>query len=278
MLQIDGYQEPFLLREMNMSYVNIGIGFLMATVLSACGGGVGGVSFDLSGVPPGGNDSPAGIWKGTDSDGSQVIALVAEGGGFKLIGDDFNQGFGIIVVTNGNTVSGNYFVAPEFGFALPDGTTRAVCGLGQGTLAERQSITVTVDCATTAGLQHQTTLILSYSALYGRNSSLATIAGNYDDGAGNVLNIAADGTMFEQDVGTSCVTNGQASIILSEFNLYSISLDLSNCMGQDAILNGSTFRGRATLDDTVAPEQLLIAVDGDVGGNIVSIVELVDRL
>ncbi len=49
-------------------------------------------------------------------------------------------------------------------------------------------------------------------------------------------------------------------------------------MGQDAILNGSTFRGWATLDDAVAPEQLLIAVDGDVAGNIVSIVELVDRL
>jgi len=103
-------------------------------------------------------------------------------------------------------------------------------------------------------------------------------AGNFDDGAGNVLNIAADGAMFEQDAGTSCVANGQVSIYLSEFNLYSISFELSNCMGSDAILNGSTFRGLATLDDTVSPEQLLIAVDGDVGGNIVSIVELVDRL
>ena len=111
-----------------------------------------------------------------------------------------------------------------------------------------------------------------------RNSSLATIAGNYDDGAGNVLNIAADGTVFEQDAGTSCVTNGQVSIYNSAFNLYSIVFDLGNCMGQDATLNGSTFRGWATLDNTVAPEQLLIAADGDVGGNIVSIVELADRI
>lgn len=110
-------------------------GLLLA--MAACDGGRG--TLDLSGVPPGGFDSPGGIWTGTDSDGSQVIALVTEDGGFKLIGDDFNQGFGIIVVglVAENAVSGNYFVAPEFGSALPDGTTRAECGLGPGTVAER---------------------------------------------------------------------------------------------------------------------------------------------
>ena len=49
-------------------------------------------------------------------------------------------------------------------------------------------------------------------------------------------------------------------------------------MGQFAILNGSNFVGIATLDNTVAPEQLIIAATGDVAGELVSIVGFAERM
>ncbi len=131
-------------------------------------------------------------------------------------------------------------------------------------------MSVTVNCTTTAGLQDQITVTpLDYVPIYERDSSLATIAGMYDDGF-VVTNIAADGTIFAQDWFTGCVTNGQVSIINPNFNLYDFQFGYSNCTGQDAILNGSSFVGIGTLDNTSTPEVLIVAVTGDVAGTLVS--------
>ena len=247
---------------------------LFFLALSACGGGGGGATFN---PPPVTNASPGGIWFGIDSDGGEVGALVTETGRFHLIDEFLNQGAGTLSVSNGNDVSGTFQLVPELGFTFEDGTTLADCTLS-GTVAERQTLTVTVNCTTTGGLQDQVTATLSYDATYERDSSLATIAGRYGDDSGIVTDIDSDGRIFEHDPTTACVTNGQVSVINSAFNAYDIEFGFSNCAGDFAILNGSSFVGLATLDNTVDPEQLIVAATGDASGTLISIVSYVERI
>ncbi len=197
----------------------------------ACGGGGGGTAPPTP-LPPVTNASPGGIWVGIDADGGQIVAFVTETGGFHFIDEFLNQGSGILTVSNGNDVSGNFQLVSELGFTFPDGTTLADCTLS-GTVTERQTLTVTVNCTTTAGNQDQITVTLDYVPIYERDSSLATIAGTFDDGSGIVTNIASDGTIFEQDPVSGCVTNGQVSVIDNgAFNLYGVQFGFNNCTGQ----------------------------------------------
>lgn len=59
---------------------------------------------------------------------------------------------------------------------------------------------------------------------------------------------------------TGCIVTGEVSIIESGFNAYRVEYDYSNCTGANTFLNGRTFRGLATLDNTVSPEQLVAGV------------------
>ena len=200
-----------------------------------------------------------------------------------FIDEDLRQGAGILNVSNGNEVDSIFHFVTQPGSTFPDGTTSANCTLS-GTVSERQNMTVTVSCMTVAGLHNQITATLKYEALYERDSSLATIAGNFQ-GVKEVLNIAGDGTIFSQDAGTGCVANGQVSIIDSNFGAYDFEFMYSNCVGQSAVLNGSSFVGIALLDDTVMPEALDVAAIGDMDGDIpsfeghfISFVQTLERL
>jgi len=221
--------------------------------------------------------SPGGIWVGVDSNGGDIAAIVTEAGRFHFLSlDDLSQGSGIMSVSNVNNLNGNFQLVTQLGFVFPDGTTLADCTL-VGTVAERQTVTVTIDCTTTAGLQNQSTATLNYEANYERDSSLATIAGNFQ-GITSVLNIAGDGTIFAQDAATGCVVNGQVSIIDAAYGAYDFEFTYSNCLGQAAILNGSSFSGIAVLDNTVNPEVLVVAATGNVGGVLVSFIQVLDRI
>jgi len=245
---------------------------------AACGGGGGASSPPRLSPPPVVNASPGGIWTGIDSDGDLIAAFVTETGRFHVIDEFLNQGSGILSVSNGNDVTANFQLVTEFGFTFPDGTTLADCTLS-GTVIERQTMSVTVNCTTTAGLQDQITVALNYDPIYERDSSLATIAGTYDDGSGIVTDIASDGMIFEQDPVSGCVTNGQVSVIDNgTFNLYDVEIGFSNCTGQAADLNGSSFVGIGTLDNTVTPEVLVVFATGDVAGTLESLVFVAERL
>jgi hypothetical protein len=100
-----------------------------------------------------------------------------------------------------------------------------------------------------------------------------------------VLNIAGDGTIFSQIPGTGCIANGQVSIINNAFNAYDFEFTDSDCVGQAAVMNGSSFVGIASLDNSVMPENLLVTeigdMDGDVvsfEGNFISFVQTLERL
>ena len=244
--------------------------------LTACGGGGGGAALPLP--PPVVNDSPGGIWIGVDFDGETVGMFVTETGIFQFFTEFLNQGSGTLSVSNGNDIAANFqLVTPLFGPSFPDGTTLADCTLS-GTVTERQTMFVTVNCTTTAGLQDQIMVTpLDYLPIYERDSSLATIAGMYDDGF-VVTDIAADGMIFAQDPFTGCITIGQVSIIDPAFNAYDFQFGYSNCTGPDAFLNGSSFVGIGILDDTFPPELLFAPAIGDVGGTLVSWAIFGDRL
>jgi hypothetical protein len=242
---------------------------------AACGGGGGGSASSPTPTQVV-NASPGGIWEGIDSDGVDVIALVTETGRFHFINELFDSGSGILSVSNGNEVSGNFQLVTELGSVFSDGTTLANCTLS-GTVVERQTINGTINCTTTAGRQSQSTITLNYNPLYERDSSLSVIAGNYDD-SGLVINIDANGVIFEQVPVSGCVNNGQVSILNPAFNAYDVQFGFSNCTGQFAILNGTSFVGIATLDNTVTPEALIVGATGEIAGVLVSFVGISERL
>ncbi len=217
-----------------------------------------------------------GIWEGTDSDGTAIIALTTESGRLHWIAETGEQGFGTGSVI-GSAVTFNYTLVAELGFTFPDGSTSATC-TGSGTIQQRQTLAVTVNCTTTLGTTSSSSASLNYNAIYDLDSVLSVIAGNYDDD-GVVFNINANGVIFEQDPTTSCVLNGQITIIDSNFNAYDVSLSVSNCTGAEAILNGSTFTGLAVLDSTAPPpDELVIAVTGAVSGVTFAVILSINRI
>jgi hypothetical protein len=89
------------------------------------------------------------------------------------------------------------------------------------------------------------TLGAALDPLYNEPSSLAKLAGNWDD-AGNTLTINADGTFFEQQA-SGCVVNGAYTIIDATHNLYGVSFEITNCTSSIA---GIAFSGLGYLDDS----------------------------
>ena len=87
------------------------------------GGGGGAAPPRPPSQPPVINASPGGIWEGIDADGVDVIALVTETGRFHFINEFFDQGSGILSVSDGNDVSGNFQLVTEPGSVFADGTT-----------------------------------------------------------------------------------------------------------------------------------------------------------
>lgn len=248
----------------------------LASSITACGGGGGGGSGDSAAPPPAADEAIGGIWVGTDSSGTEIVALSTESGRVHWVSAETGeQGFGTGSV-DGSAVTFNYTYVAPLGASLSDGSSSANC-VATGTIQERQSLTVTTNCTTDSGGSFSNSASMAYDSLYDRDSSLAIIAGNYDD-AGLTFNIAGNGVIFEQDPDTACVLNGQVTIIDPQFNAYDMSVTLSSCQGEFSILNGAAFTGLATLDNTITPEVIVIAQTGTVEGIIVSAVIAMERL
>ena len=250
---------------------------LVLLPLAACSGSL----TDLSGAGIGVDSSPlpekvGGVWKGTDSEGHPILALTTEGGLLTWISlDNGEQGFGTVSV-DGIDTNIHYTLVAPFGLSLADGSISAECD-GGGSIGERAFWIVSMNCTTRLGGSIESLTELTYDALHLRDSSFAFIAGDYDD-SGLVFSVSPNGEIFEQDPVSGCVVNGQVSYIRREFNLYDVSISYSNCTGDDVVLNGSTFTGLATLDDSVEPETAVIGLTGAVGEETYSLVLQLPRL
>ena len=108
-------------------------------------------------------------------------------------------------------------------------------------------------------------------------SSLATVAGNYDD-FGQVVTVGNDGAIFQQDANTGCTMNGQVSIINASYNVYRLSFSYANCQGAYAPVNGSTFSGLAIYDNTMATHWVIFGVTGVVEGITYSLVSSMPKI
>lgn len=219
--------------------------------------------------PPAVDASASGTWTGIASDGGIMTFFVSEAGDLHVVqvgtpaaGPDkiFTQGFGTLSVSNGNSVASSYQLIQTLGDTFSGGGTSLNCQL-TGTVTEGQTMTVDSSCGS-----YQFMVTLDYNSSYERDSSLATVAGNYQ-GLNEVLSIAGDGVFFSQDPVTGCVVNGQVSIIDSGFNLYDIEFMYSSCLADLAALNGYSFTGMAVLDDSVMPEVLNVFAIGQIENN-----------
>ena len=224
------------------------------------------------------NALPGGVWVGVDnSNGGQLVVTVTEDGRFRYVDQAGNQGAGFLSVNNGNDISSDFQIVTEIGITFPDGTTLADCALS-GKVEERQTMDVAINCTTTSGPLNQINAALTYDTTYDRDSSLDTIAGTYEVGSGIVTSIASDGTIFEQNPFIGCITNGLVSVIDNEFNAYDYEFGISNCTGQFANLNGTSYSGIASLDNTANQDTLKVAATGVVDGISVSVVIVAIRL
>jgi hypothetical protein len=247
---------------------------LCAVLMAGCGGGS---SQPAPPPPPVTNASPGGIWVGTLGTGQDVLGLVTESGEFHFVDvNELVQYFGTVSV-NANAVSSQFTGYAALGFGFPDGTTRGTGSL-TGTVQARSTFTASSTFQTSAGTSTTNAINLTYDAAYERDSSLATIAGNFRDLiTGAIVNIDSSGVAFSQNPATGCVLNGNVSIINAQFNAYRVQYSYSNCQGVDAILNGATLRGLAALDDRDSPELLLILVEGQLGSTGVAAIAALER-
>ena len=203
--------------------------------------------------------------------------VVTESGRFHYVDIFRNQGSGALIVRNGNEVFADFQLVTELGATLSDGSTLADCSIA-GRVAVRSRLSITGDCTTTAGTRIRFSQKLDYDSVYERPSSLSTIAGNYDAGFGIVTVISDDGEIFEQDPVFGCIVNGRVELIDGDFNVYDIEFGYSSCTGQFAVLNGTSYVGLGTLENTVAPDVLNITATGEAAGRLVSVVTSRQRL
>jgi hypothetical protein len=254
--------------------------------LAACGGG-GSSGGGAPPPPPATTQSVGGIWTSqytvtsgaNTGDVINVQGIASETGQYFAYSKNTTNGcaglaFGQLSV-NGSNVSGNEDAAiVRYSTAVggatscvyPDGSTSAT-GTITGTVSQRASLMLTATGTTSLGgaLPAETTTF-AFSSLYLNTSSLATIAGNYNDG-GPTMTVDANGAIFEQDP-NGCVLSGQVSIINSAYNAYGIQLTFANCTGTSASLNGVVASGLVTLDTATSPVTVIGGITGNIGGQL----------
>lgn len=219
------------------------------------------------GVP---DQALAGAWSGIDNSGNFIVVFSTNDGRFNLlVADNAEQGFGTASVVGG-ALTINYTQVAPFGFTLSDGSSSAACS-GSGTIQERQTLSISVDCTTGGGLSFNTFADLLYDPLNDRDSALSVIGGVYTDEDAVVTSIAGDGVLFSQDPVSGCVQNGQVNVIDPDYNLYDVTITYSNCLAPFTGLNGATFSGFALLNNDSAPELIGFVLTGRVNSVTVAL-------
>jgi hypothetical protein len=149
------------------------------------------------------------------------------------------------VTSAGRRITATVTGAAPFGSSFPDGSTSGT-GSIDGAVIPRGTMEGTLDFTTAGATSGPGEMSLFFDSIYGRRSSLVTVAGNYANAAApgsDSVNISSTGTVFGQSTATSCVINGQVALIAPEFNAYDIRVSYSGCEGDYSILNGSSFGG-----------------------------------
>ena len=216
--------------------------------------------------PPPPNAEPGGIWFGLRPNGTEFVAFISEEGHIRTLDPFGNQGFGTVTVTNQTDISAAYKLVPEFGGTIIDGSDFADCTFA-GTLQERQSMTYVVDCVTSLGGQlGGPDIVVTYDPAYEMDSSIARIAGTFQNQQGDIVTIDVSGAIFVQSSLTGCVVNGQVSLIDTDWNMYGVSATTELCEGNAAPLNGASWSGLAVIAVIDGMDIVVAGLTADIAG------------
>lgn len=252
---------------------------LLCACLTACGG----KSNGTGPPPPGGPQSPGGIWIDPGAVGGLAAFWISENGDLVTqlhLDGAFLPSFGAgtISVAEDNVVSGSFELAGER--LLPNQQGEDLGCSVSGTVLERQTLSIDVICADSNGVVYDETLAMMYDGSYERNSSLDAIAGDYTvpfQSSGNFLAISDNGTIIGSynNGGTFCMVNGTTAIVDADYTLIDISWTLSSCL--DPLLNndleGVQLSGFAMeiMGPTVASGSYIFLLTGRAQGRVYSI-------
>ena len=216
---------------------------LVFAMLGACGGG-GGSSTPTQtpendppaqppppSPPP--NEMPGGIWFGTTTiDGTagspDFVGLSTDDGRFRFLSFDTAGQFVGTSTISGSSVTGSGTGYAAIGFTWIDGSVFTNISIA-GTISERIGFTGIWEADT----GESGTFSFLYDSLHQRDSSLSLIADVWTalDEFGNLIGtvtIDTAGRIDGQDV-AGCLYSGSVSIIDSDFNVYDVSLTITNC-------------------------------------------------
>jgi hypothetical protein len=215
--------------------------------------------------PPATLQSPGGNWAGTDSMGRRVNLVIDETGKLRAFIQFFGNTEPPVFFAGSVSVSGTEQLAGAmrgqsvFGlafFPLPVDDIPAViapvvysCSIS-GTVRERTRLSAQITCSDDASIRFDESVNLLLDPNYLTGSSLEAIAGNYTmefKPSTNMLNIAADGTVFGMyDGGPTCTVNGRVSEIDTRFSLLDVEWTMSACTDLFGFYEGAVFDGFST--------------------------------
>ena len=149
---------------------------------------------------------------------------------------DFVAGIQGTVQVNGSAVTGSGTIHAAPGTPFVDGSTVSDVTISAGTASEGNSLDLTVGAAGVS-VEVSTT----FDAVYDRGSNLATVEGVYTTfdifGDPASFSVDANGVITSQST-TGCISNGQISVIDSNFNAYDVTLDVTLCGALDGMYDG----------------------------------------
>jgi hypothetical protein len=208
------------------------------------------------------NASATGVWSGSDSvSGLSLTAFINSGGQATFIRSDGVQFDGTAEVS-GSTIAVTVTGYTPFPQTFGDGSTYGI-GTVNGTVTTGSTISATLDFTTNGNTAISGTWSLTYQAQSTNPSSTSVVSGNYTDAStGAVLSVTSAGALTEQNSSNSCVLNGSISTADSTTNVYEVAYTFEDCTGTYSTLNGVQFTGLASLNTSVSPAQLIMAVAG----------------
>lgn len=215
----------------------------VSLTLIACGGGGGGTpATDTTAT-----QSASGIWRGTvtsviDGTAYDAVGLITESGEVIFFTEDGEQTLGSITV-DGNEFNANLTSYAPLGTLYSQNNSGSIAGTASGTVTEKSSLSGNASYSGSVTSK----FTFSYDSIYERNSSLSLVAGTYSDtdGSGYTETYSIDslGNISGSD-SNGCQFSGRIQILDSNYNVYRITLTVTNCGAAN-----DAYSGLATLLD-----------------------------